>query len=118
VAGADYVVFGPVFETPEKAPFARIRAAETQGLDALRAAARAARVPLFAVGGVTPERVGECLACGAHGVAAVRGLLGGTSIRANVAGYLRALGGRSSHGTRRARVVRSARRGRAGTGAR
>jgi thiamine monophosphate synthase len=33
--------------------------------------ARAVRVPVFALGGITPARVRECLDAGAHGVSAI-----------------------------------------------
>lgn len=61
--GADYVVFGPVYETPGKgAPV---------GLAALERAA-AAGLPVYALGGVTLERFGELAGAGAAGVAAIR----------------------------------------------
>lgn len=61
--GADYVVFGPVFETPGKTPV---------GLDALREVASSVRIPVLAIGGVTPERVPQILGTGAAGFAAIR----------------------------------------------
>ncbi len=99
-AGADFVLFGPVFETPDKTPFR-----PPQGLAPLAAAAHAARGPVFAVGGVTPERVAECLGAGAHGVAAIRGILGGPSIGGRVRAYAREIaaasrGPRAAHGAR------------------
>lgn len=69
--GADYIVFGPVFATPSKAGLG-----EPQGLAALeRAAGVAGSVPVFAVGGVTPETAGACREAGAWGVAVIRALL-------------------------------------------
>ena len=68
--GADYVVFGPVYDTPSKREYGR-----PQGLAALAEACRRTPVPVLAVGGVTPERVGELRAAGAAGVAVIRGLL-------------------------------------------
>ncbi len=65
-AGAEFATFGPVYATPSKAPYG-----EPVGLAALEEAARAVELPLYALGGVTPERAGECLAAGAHGVAAI-----------------------------------------------
>ncbi len=64
--GADFVVFGPVYDTPSKR-----RYGPPQGLAALEAAAAAAPRPLLAVGGITPARVREVRAAGAAGVAVI-----------------------------------------------
>jgi thiamine-phosphate pyrophosphorylase len=64
--GADFVVFGPVYETPSKR-----RYGPPQGLAALEAAAAAVPCPVLAVGGITPARVPEVLATGAIGVAVI-----------------------------------------------
>ena len=64
--GADYVIFGPVWEStthPSDAPV---------GVDALRRVAAAVRIPVLAIGGVTPERIQQCLHAGAAGYAAIR----------------------------------------------
>jgi thiamine-phosphate pyrophosphorylase len=70
-SGADFAVFGPVYDTPSKRPDG-----EPQGLDRLASACRQSRLPVFAIGGVTAERVGEVRAAGAAGVAVIRALLG------------------------------------------
>lgn len=67
--GADYVVFGPVFETPTHA------GREPLGLEALRAVCSALRVPVLAVGGVSGSRVAACAEAGAAGYAGIRGFL-------------------------------------------
>jgi thiamine-phosphate pyrophosphorylase len=64
--GADYVTFGPVYATPGKA-----RYGPPAGLDAMRRAA-ALGIPVFALGGVTLERLGEVASAGAAGVAGIR----------------------------------------------
>jgi thiamine-phosphate pyrophosphorylase len=61
--GVDYVTFGPVWATPGKA--------DPVGPGALARAA-ALGVPVYALGGVTLERLGEAAAAGATGVAAIR----------------------------------------------
>jgi thiamine-phosphate diphosphorylase len=66
-AGASFVVFGPVFD-PSTKPVRGV------GVDALREVASAARIPVLALGGVTPERVRPCLAAGASGVAVASGV--------------------------------------------
>jgi thiamine-phosphate pyrophosphorylase len=66
--GADFAVFGPVFETPSK-----LHLGEPQGLEKLREVASNARqLRVLAIGGVSLENVAECFTAGAVGVAAIR----------------------------------------------
>ncbi len=66
-----YVVVGPVFSTGSKPGH------PGTGLDALaRLAGIVAPVPVFAIGGLTPERVAPVLAARAHGVAVRSAILG------------------------------------------
>ncbi|MGE3856124.1 MAG: thiamine phosphate synthase [Dehalococcoidia bacterium] len=83
-AGADVVVFGAVW-TPGSHP------GDGAGAEALRAAVAATALPVFAIGGVTPERAGECLRAGAAGVAVVSGILGASDVRAAIDEYLAAI---------------------------
>jgi thiamine-phosphate pyrophosphorylase len=65
--GADFAVFGPVWDTPGK---------KGQGMTALHEAATSSTISVFAIGGVTPPRARRALNAGAHGVACVRAVLG------------------------------------------
>lgn len=65
--GADYVVFGPLFDTPSKAGMG-----SPPGEDGLRLACRVG-IPVLALGGIRPQDVPTARQCGAHGVAAIRG---------------------------------------------
>jgi thiamine-phosphate pyrophosphorylase len=65
--GADYVFFGPVFATPGKARFG-----PPQGLKRLEEVSRSVNIPVLAIGGITAENAGECIAAGAAGIAAIR----------------------------------------------
>jgi thiamine-phosphate pyrophosphorylase len=66
-AGAGYVFFGPVFETPSKAAFG-----PPQGLERLAEVCRRVGIPVLAIGGVTLDNAASCLSSGAGGIAAIR----------------------------------------------
>jgi thiamine-phosphate pyrophosphorylase len=64
--GADYVVFGPLFETPSKAGILPPR-----GLAEL-ARVSALGIPVVAIGGIDEQSAPRVLAAGAVGIAAIR----------------------------------------------
>lgn len=72
--GADWIVFGPVYDTASKRQYGA-----PQGLAKLEAVTRLVRIPVIAIGGITPERVAEVRAAGAHGVAAISAILAADS---------------------------------------
>jgi thiamine-phosphate pyrophosphorylase len=86
-AGADFITFGPVFETPSKRDYGA-----PQGLEKLREVTGAVRVPVFAIGGVTPKRAASCLENGAWGVAVVSAVFAPRDIGGAVRDFERALG--------------------------
>jgi len=64
--GADFIVFGPVFETESKRAYG-----PPVGLEALRAASGESRIPVLALGGIKLTNFQDALRAGAAGVAAI-----------------------------------------------
>ena len=64
--GADYVVFGPVFDPLSKPPDLPAR-----GVEELGRVARAVRIPVLALGGITWKNAQSCVDAGAAGVAGI-----------------------------------------------
>jgi len=65
--GADYIFFGPVFDTPAKRKFG-----PPQGIERLKEVCHGVQIPVLAIGGVTIENARECLQAGAAGLASIR----------------------------------------------
>jgi thiamine-phosphate pyrophosphorylase len=65
--GADFVVCGPVFDTPSKRAFG-----PPIGIDELRLASEITSVPVLALGGIDADGARRALAAGAAGVAGIR----------------------------------------------
>jgi thiamine-phosphate pyrophosphorylase len=75
-AGADFAVFGPVFDTPSKRAYGA-----PAGLEALGEVARElSPFPLVALGGVDEGNAAEVLGAGAAGVAGIRLFAGGQNL--------------------------------------
>jgi thiamine-phosphate pyrophosphorylase len=66
--GADYLGCGSVFASCTKPELPVI------GLEGLRAVCHSARIPVAAIGGITPETIGQCLAAGASAICMISGL--------------------------------------------
>jgi len=85
-AGADFVLFGPVFETPAKAAFG-----PPQGLARLRQAVLATPLPVLAIGGVDAAHGRDVRAAGAAGAAVIRAILAAPDAAAATRALLAAL---------------------------
>jgi thiamine-phosphate pyrophosphorylase len=65
-AGADFIVFGPVFETESKKHYG-----PPVGIEALRMVADSTRIPVLALGGITLHNFREAIDAGADGIAGI-----------------------------------------------
>jgi thiamine-phosphate pyrophosphorylase len=86
--GADFLTFGPVYETPSK----RAMGFEPQGLGKLKEVVKAVKLPIFAIGGITPAGARACIDQGAWGVATIRDLLVAPNLQERLAHYREVLG--------------------------
>ena len=68
--GADFITYSPIYPTLSKPGYGPV-----VGLDGLRKVTKEVHIPVFALGGITPERVSECLDAGAYGVAVMSGVM-------------------------------------------
>ncbi|MBI5740865.1 MAG: thiamine phosphate synthase [Nitrospirae bacterium] len=84
--GADYIGFGPMFETSTK------DAGTPKGLKLLREVRRRVAIPIVAIGGISRENASDVLRSGADAVAVMSAILRG-DIRENVKKFLAALNG-------------------------
>jgi len=85
--GADFVICGPVYDTPSKRQYG-----PPLGLAGLERVASVVGLPVLAVGGITPGRVGEVREAGATGVAVIGAILGTLRPGDAVKEFLDALG--------------------------
>ena len=73
-AGANFVVFGPVFD-----PISKRAYGPAAGVDGLREACEVSDIPVYALGGITADRIAELEDCEIAGVAAIGTVFGAVS---------------------------------------
>jgi thiamine-phosphate pyrophosphorylase len=84
----DYVLAGPAFETPSKPGYG-----PEIGRKGFADIARAAPVPVLAIGGINAARIGELIAAGAAGVAVMGGIMRAAEPAQEAAGLVATLWG-------------------------
>ena len=85
-SSADYIAFGPVFETRSKE-----KPDPVVGLQGLREARKATGKPLVAIGGITVENARAVIEAGADAVAVIHGLVAADDIALRASEFLRVL---------------------------
>src|SRR2546427_9483761 len=81
--GADYIVLGPIYETPSKQMFG-----PPLGIHTLEKACRLVRIPIIGIGGVTVARAREMRRAGAFGVAVIKAGLRAGDVEAGARGLI------------------------------
>lgn len=81
--GADYIMYSPIFPSKSKQVQGPVA-----GLEGLKAVSKEVNVPVYALSGITPERVSDCLNHGAYGVSVMSGFFTGEPLAEKVAEYL------------------------------
>jgi thiamine-phosphate pyrophosphorylase len=84
--GADYVILGPIYETPSKQAFG-----PPLGIHTLEKVCRLVDIPIIGIGGVTAARASEMLGAGAFGVAVIRAILGAADVESATREFLDAM---------------------------
>jgi len=87
VSGADFALFGPIYPTPSKAAYG-----DPQGLTKLQEVAKSVSIPVFAVGGITPDKAKKCVESDAFGVAVISSVMSTRDISATLKSYEDCLG--------------------------
>lgn len=84
--GADFVTYSPIYLTASKPGYG-----PAVGVENLARLAKRVKIPVFALGGITPERVAACMEAGASGIAVMSGVMSPTGAGREAKRYLDAL---------------------------
>ena len=79
---ADFLTFSPIFSPTSKPGYG-----PGVGVSALQSAVGATRLPVFALGGITPDKVEPCRETGCAGVAVMSGILAASDVRGAALSY-------------------------------
>lgn len=84
--GADFITYGPIFETPSKAQYGK-----PVGKSTIKEVKYHINVPLFALGGIKSTNVLQVIAAGADGVALISSILAADDITAATKKFMQAI---------------------------
>ncbi|MGV7221432.1 MAG: thiamine phosphate synthase [Nitrospinales bacterium] len=86
--GADFVTFGPVFDTPSKRKYG-----PPQGLERTKEVTGKTNIPVLALGGIKLNNIPSVLETGVHGVGLISGIWNDSNIENVSHKYMQCLGG-------------------------
>jgi thiamine-phosphate pyrophosphorylase len=84
--GADFITVGPVYATPSKMKYGK-----PLGPGILGKIKEKTSVPVFAIGGIKQEKIGEVLGSGADGIALISAVLTAREIKSTTETFMRLL---------------------------
>lgn len=87
-AGADFLVFGPIYFTLSKAAYGR-----PQGIGLLKKVVEKVSIPVYPIGGIVVARIAELKGTGVRGVALITAVMASSDPRAASQEILKALEG-------------------------
>ena len=85
--GFDYIICGPVFETQSKKKFGK-----PLGLDTLAKVCKTVKIPVYAIGGITPRNVKKCLLAGAYGAGVIGSIFNAEDLKKTIGDFKSAMG--------------------------
>jgi len=84
--GADFITYGPVFETPSKAKYGK-----PVGVKSIRIVKSEVKIPIIAIGGINSGNILPVMSAGADGVAMISAIMAADDIRKTAAAFNKAL---------------------------
>lgn len=84
--GADFITFGPLFDTPSKRCYG-----PPLGTESLRKISSSLSIPIFGLGGIKAGMVSDVLSAGASGVALISAILSSENIQYETDNFVRLL---------------------------
>lgn len=74
--GADFITFGPIFNTPSKIDYG-----EPLGVKTLTEVKAKIKIPVFAIGGIKKDNIRDLIKTGADGAAVISAVMGAEDVR-------------------------------------
>lgn len=84
--GADFITYGPIFETPSKAQYG-----VPVGVNSIKDIKNVVSIPIYAIGGINSGNMHQVMSAGADGIAVISAIMKAEDIRKTAAAYDKAL---------------------------
>jgi thiamine-phosphate pyrophosphorylase len=82
--GADFITFGPLYQTPSK-----LKYGAPVGVETLNKVAVEIGIPVFGIGGIKLETIDAVMKSAPHGIAVISGILGEDDVKAAAEHYMK-----------------------------